>query len=415
MHEDRAKERAPASESAAQPTAQPDAEGGEDGVAPARDAEGRLRQPKGTSEGGQFAKDDTAVGEAATVADGVVAEPDPAAVAGKQEPDPKAAPRPTVKRVPVRPGHPLAEQGLEYIEATDQRQEDAIRALLNGYERRQRVEAVEKENAELKARLTRSEATDAAQEKWKQTPEYRAAVEEYANIRDSVGQEAASRYWRGIQGDLAKLVDQEFRERWSKVEAEQAEREAAAVDEAGIAWAQEQYEGAKQRFPAIVTGMPEFGGWFENAVLSFNAELEAGRHPDVRTTTQMDAKFHDLLQARIMAEPKIRMLLKDVSDRKQRDTAAAREIKERQQAQAQRAASDAKKEGVAEFKREVAAKRADRPPHPLGALSDAARGTDAVLGGAEAGEDLSGLSAHELKKRLRSGVRDDVRRRFGNA
>jgi hypothetical protein len=289
--------------------------------------------------------------------------------------------------------------GVDAITVSSPQEERAVRAALNSYVRRAEVAQRDSIIAELQRKQVERDARDAAQQKWMDDPKYQAAVQRYTEIKESFGDEAASDYWRGIQGSLEQLTRQEYDERWDKVQQETAQR-------AGEAWKGEAWLNANQ-LPESIRTLPRFGGWFETAVQSFNAEIEMGHYPQLQTADDLHKEFVRFFSSRLTKEPDVVAVYRSLNDREnqQRTAAAAKAAEE------ERRIAKIKQDAIDEYKRQAGQRRTQAPPHPLGNLSGTARSP--VPAGSEAAEPAADLSPNQLKKSLRSAAREDARRRFG--
>lgn len=338
---------------------------------------------------------------------GAGSEAPPAEMRTADEPaEAPAAERPTMVRIPIPADHPLRAQGAEYFDVLPD-QEQVGRAAINAYARRKDLDAaaqreadLKKERDELRERLLRIESGQAATAKWQQTPEYQAAEAKYHEIVDTFGQEAASAYWRGIQGDLTKLQEAEYGQRMSAIEA----KEAA---EAGERWVSDAWERASA-IPADIRNLPTFSAMFDEEIQTFDAKLERGFYPHIKDPEAAHKEFMQLFGARLLREPAVREIY-------QRERAAKAQQEQTQQSEAARVArerAEAGRAAVEQFKKEAADKRRTNPPNPLAAVAGAARG--GVSAPAGAGEiDTSKMTAEQLKRHLRAGAREHARTYFG--
>jgi len=314
-----------------------------------------------------------------------------------QEPEKPVPPKPI--RIDIPDDHPLRGMGHDHITAADPAQERVLRAAINSYTRRKEVEDLERQVSEYQEREVRRESQDAALQKVRGTPEYKVAEERYNEIKESMGDEAASEYWRGQQVRLQEAADEEYRERMSKLQEQRNE-------EAGRRWAEDEWNRTSY-FSTAVRTHPEFRTVFGKAVDAFNSEVSLGHYNDLaRLPAEQRAEavhkaFTTFLQTRVLANPDLRAALKTPSP--QQDPAA-------KAAEEQRTREAIRREERERLLKEMAEKRKDSPPHPLGNLAS----RDRVPVGAAEGDDTSrqNLSAHELRRASRKGARDTARRYF---
>lgn len=367
-----------------------------------RDEDGRLRHAEGPLKG-KFAAPDTGDGEGAQQEQDEETEATAAeARASDAKPEAGAAKQPI--RVTIPEGHPVREMGIAELTATDPQQEQAIKALVNGtYHRRAKVEQLEAKVAELQKDKVQREATEAAQQKWRQTPEYQQAVDTYQQILDMQGEEAARIYWQGASAKLQELSQSEFSERWGQIEAEQQ-------DAAARQWQTEAFERAQSKLPAEVTRLPEFGTWFGEEVQLLNMRIEKGMLPHVKDAEGLHQELGKALARRLISEPDAVEVLKARHEAQQngkRDVQA-------QAAQTEQAVKQAQEKAVEDFQKQAAQKRVKSPPNPLAGVQHRAapEGTSSVDTTPE-GPDTSTMTPTQLRRYSREQARKDAARRFG--
>ena len=304
-------------------------------------------------------------------------------------------------RIELPADHPLRGMGLDALEATSPAQERAMRALLNGsYARVNELQAEKAARQAAEQRLLRLESQSAAAEKWKATPEYTKAVEEYEAILDAAGQAAASKYWKGVQADLQALVDQEYGVRMSETEAQ-------GVETAANQWSNEAWQHASQ-LPQEIRSLPNFPRWFHGALVAFNAEIEAGMYDQVLQPGDAEGlhrEFAKSFGARLMRENEVAAIYRARAHSDTRQQAEARAA----QLNAQRERDRIAQEAVEAFKRTAAGARSGQPLNPLAGIGGAER-----VAGAQPPEtvNLEGMSPSEVKRALRTAARGDADRRF---
>lgn len=397
------------------------AEAAEGEAGPKVDAKGNLHSP----EDGKFVEKPEAEAEGEDGQDEQVPEGEGETAVAEGEATPEgdeeaASEQPAARRIPLPEGHPLRDQGIEFFEATDEQQEQGIRALVNSYTRRQEVEArdqkireMDAKLAELQQQITRQKATEGTLQEWQKTPEYQQAVATYESILNAEGQEAASTYWDGIQGKLRETIDEKYEQDWSEIE-EQRNAEAAEV------WTNHAYEQIGGKLDPSITSMPGYNQWFGQAVAQLDTEILNGLHGHIQPgdTDGMMGVLKDVLDSLLLRQPEIQQLVRErQAAEKQQSKAKSRQeiIDAQKQAQQKREAENAKEQAVTDFKKEAADKRLKSPPHPLGQLSDANRGDEALVGaGADGDDPLAGLTGHALKRAARRGARADAKRRIGS-
>lgn len=302
--------------------------------------------------------------------------------------------------IPIPEGHPLREMGVTELVARSPQEERAQRASLNSYTRRQEVATLQAKVDEYERGRVEQEARDAATQKWMARPEYQAQLARYQEIKDAFGEPEAEAWWRGVNAEFDKVAQQEFDTRMGVVDQQRAEQAANA-------WKNEAW-GNVSTLPMALRQLPGFSNWFESSVQSFNAEMQLGHYPQLKTAEDMHREFVRFFQAKLAAQPEVAGVYKSLTEREEqgRTAAAARAAEE------QRRIERVKLEAIEEYKRQEAAKRIATPPHPLGNLAAASRDRMPVAG-SEAAEPAADLSPNQLKKSLRNAAREDTRRRFG--
>lgn len=333
--------------------------------------------------------------------------------AADAQPDPKPAEeRATGISVPIDPKHPIRGMGLEAFTASNPTEEQALRALLNGtYSRRQEVEALQTKLDQERRLRIQLESSQAATQKWQQTPEYKAAVDEYNLIADTAGEDAANRYWRGIQGDLQALQRAEFDERMGAVTQE-------ATAEAGQAWLNEAW-GHTAAMPTEIRSLPEFQRWFQEEVEVFDTLVERGRYDHIRRSVSpqefgpaLHREFAAVLRRRIAAEPTAAAVIRKLNAPPAPPAAPVPPAAPAPSAEEQaRREAEIRREAVEDFKRQSLATRTATPPHPMGSLANATR--DGQVGGAGEEEvDTSAMSPEHRRRFHRAQARKSANAHF---
>jgi hypothetical protein len=364
-------EAAPAPDTAAEPVV--DAQGRKHDPATGKFIEGEVQQDAARDAGGETSPAAAAPpqGEATTAA--------------------TAAATPQPVKVPIPQDHPIREMGLDALEASSPQQERAIRALVNSYTRRQQVEEAEQRAVTAERELIRVRAEQSAVSKWKATPEYQTAAEKYHEIADSVGQDAADRYWRDVQNDWKQLAEQEYEQQITTAEA-------AEIERAYNVWKGEAWQRAA-RIPEHIRQMPDFGRWFNTAVETFDFEVQRGSYPHLQPgdTEALHTEFERFFAARVRSQPPVQQLSQ------QQAAARTREQVARNEAERKRIADDAARNAVEEARRKAAETRQQQPPHPLGRVATAPAPAAAVQQATTT--DDRNLSPHEIQRRAREAAR----------
>jgi len=292
--------------------------------------------------------------------------------------------------------------GQTVIETATAAQAEVVKALLNGtYTRRQEVAGLEAEITKRDEVIARLESQTAAQSRWEGTPEYKAAVERFHEIKEQVSPEAASQYWVGVVRELETMETVEYNTRMEK-------NRELSDKRAGDSWRSEAFRNTGS-LPSSIRELPQFNGYFQSALESFDAELKLGHYPDVKTTEQMHTRFSELFKQRLARQPDVKALISSANANK--DKAAAVQVVANEKAEKEKAAAVVA--GVKEFKEGVAQNRAENPLNPLGAMGPGAAGSaippDGTTGVA-AETPATPQNAYELRRSLKEGARADARR-----
>ena len=319
-------------------------------------------------------------------------------------------------RVEIPEDHPLrTDQGASFLTAASPQEERQIRALLNAtFTRRKDVDAKDTVIAERDALIAEYEQKDARREahstatqKWQGTPEYKASIERYNEIKETVGEEAATQYWKGVEAGFTELAQKEYDERMKVIETRNAEKQTQAAEAAGMAWAEEAYSRASVRVPEYIRNLPNYNAWFNEAIHSFDSELQLDHYPHLKDGDLEGAhqEFYRFLGARLAREQAVTKALRANTAAKEQEgkTAATKAAEQERQRQKDRA------DAVTEHKQEAAKKRKETPLHPLGNLSSVDRVSP--LESTDGGEpEAADLSPHELRRQMRQGAVETGRR-----
>ena len=277
--------------------------------------------------------------------------------------------RPEPIRIAIDQDHDLRNQGVTEIKVVDPKDEQAIRAWLNSTgvrkrdleeARRERDEA-RAENRQHKDQDLRREVDGEVLQEWQKTDQYKAYVEEYENVRDSVGQGPASRMWQGIQPELRALQEQAFGARMESVDQERRAQ-------AGEVWVGEAWSHTT-KLPEGIRNLPDFRQLFGEAVEDFGDAVKRGRYPEIKEVGETaHDEFTKFFAQRLQQRPAVQDLLsksKEAADRQRAQNAV--KTQRARAAEAARVAAAAKG-AVDDFKRGAAETRAAAPPNPLGTI-----------------------------------------------
>lgn len=277
-------------------------------------------------------------------------------------------------------GHPLRDQGREYIVARKD-QEEAVRAALNNPVRRRDLEAAERRIADLSRQLVRARAEAAvfqdpaadplADEKTRET---------YQDILETYGEEHAKAYLRGLDQRAEKL----------KAKEQELGREAA-LQQAGEQFGRDLLPRAAQLF-GVWAGHGEHAlrSRLEPYVRQYAAAVDAGQieRPGVDD-------FLDRMLEPYARDPQVQAAVRAAAEqRRSRERETLAEEARRKADEAARAREEAR--------RREAAERA-QTKHPLGRVASEVR-TDRQATTGEQPYDPTGKSPDQIKRERRAAV-----------
>ena len=320
--------------------------------------------------------------------------------------------------VQFRDGHPVAEMGQAAITVANEAQAEALRALMNGtYTRHAELKDRDDRIAELRGKLAernesivRRESQEAAATKYQNLPAYQRHVEKYKEIHEMVDAESASAYWNSphVQNELGAIENEEYEYRMASVRAESDAAE-------GERWANDALSAARSTIPTDIVELPEFQGVFNDTVMSFDAEFGRGMHAGLDTPEKAHEHFAEKLRREVVNQPAIKTFLQGRIDARAAKEAAssASDSAARERATAATIQSE-RSTAVSEARQDAANTRTSNPPHPLGTLADANRGSDAsgtVTGSDPDRPDTSNMTAYQLRQHEKAQARIDGRAR----
>jgi len=277
----------------------------------------RMRQPKGTPQGGQFMKEEQAEESPESSTSGDQA-PDTLATSASEvamdgATDTQATtPDVTSVTVPVADNHPLRQRGREAFTVASEDERD-IRALLNSHVRRSDLEQASQHVNELSAQLMETRA-DA--DYWREqastggilSPEQEQT---YRDLQNTYGQSDADTYRNGI---LATSGNEGLQQ--AKMEARQSYEQSVAIERAHKfandaindamngnpstnvpaqypLWTEPQVRQVLAGYGSICEArneVPTPGGWYEyaNAAYSQNPDVQAHQAVDDAATRKQE-------------------------------------------------------------------------------------------------------------------------------
>ena len=320
--------------------------------------------------------------------------------------------------VQFRDGHPVAEMGQAAITVANEAQAEALRALMNGtYTRHAELKERDDRIAELRGKLAernesivRREAQEAAATKYQNLPAYQRHVEKYKEIHEMVDAESASAYWNSphVQNELGAIENQEYESRMAIVRAESDAAE-------GERWANDALAAAHSTIPADIVALPEFQGVFNDTVMSFDAEFGRGMHEGLDTHEKAHEYFAEKLRREVVNQPAIKSFLQARIDAREAKEAASGVANSAAQQRSTAATIQSERNAaVSEARQAATDTRNNIPPHPLGTLADANRGSDAsstVSGSDPDRPDTSKMTTYQLRQHEKAQARIDGRAR----
>jgi len=320
--------------------------------------------------------------------------------------------------VQFRDGHPVAEMGQAAITVANEAQAEALRALMNGtYTRHAELKQRDDRIAELRGKLAernesivRREAQEAAATKYQNLPAYQRHVEKYKEIHEMVDAESASAYWNSphVQNELGAIENEEYEYRMASVRAESDAAE-------GERWANDALVAARSTIPKDIVELPEFQGVFNDTVMSFDAEFGRGMHESIDTPEKAHEYFAEKLRREVVNQPAIKSFLQARIDAREAKEAASGVADSAAQQRSTAATIQSERNAaVSEARQAATDTRNNIPPHPLGTLADANRGSDAsstVSGSDPDRPDTSKMTTYQLRQHEKAQARIDGRAR----
>jgi len=315
------------------------------------------------------------------------------------------APKPILVHLPPV----LREMGVEALSAASPQEERALRALINGYVRRQDVETLRSRNAELERGAAQREAQSAADQKWRASPAYKTASEKYQRLVELEGSGeipagTAEDFRASFDAQVAKLTQAELDERMAVIsQQEETER--------GRAWASEAWANVNI-MPEAVRSLPKFEGWFAEALETFDAKIERGHYDAVLSGLPVQErvpKMHQIFMkdfgASLTAKPEVVAIFASLNQREATEKAAATT----KAAEEERRIAKIKLDAVEEFKRSLAK---TVPPHPLGNLAPASA-QNRVPAGHEAAAPAAPQGPQSPRKLAKAAAMERTREHLG--
>lgn len=311
--------------------------------------------------------------------------------------------------VEIDPRHPLAGSGLAAITVADKESAEGVKALLNGTYRRvaevktwqDRATSLEQELTSAQTELVGLKAQTAAQEQWRQSPSYATAVQQYEEIRDTVGQEAASRFWGSVKGELGALEAAETEKGMLEVNAQADERR-------GNEWVSESLL-RMDTLPSHIRNLPDFDRWHNEEAIDFDDAIGKGRYPAFE---KLDGKarleayhveFAKRMGRRLTQEKSV------IAAYKAKNDLAKQRAEPPEKAPDTPTSEEIATKAVADYKRSLADKRVANPTNPIGASAVIGEGDPSSVSRDPVVPDTDGLSTHQLKRQMRTQARDRTR------
>lgn len=283
--------------------------------------------------------------------------------------------------------------------------EQFVRWNLNNVVRARELEEtrrqLEEANAKLQRRVIEADARQAAEERWRQTPEYQAHVKRYQEILDTHGEEAARVYWDGVQPQLQKLIEEEVRQRVASVEQEVAQEYAAR-------FLAEARQKAVEQLPREIAMHPRFQEVFDRARYLYGADITRREERGERVLPD-HSEFAQFLKTEILKDRELQSVIRATMRppmpapthapvATSTPAAPPQPVPQQHQPQQTIDIEAIKREAIEEFKRQQAEKREQVPPHPMGAVVGASANRPAGTMVAEEQPDLAKMNPVERRQ-----------------
>ncbi len=293
---------------------------------------------------------------------------------------------PSFVTVPIDPAHP-ASQGQSDLKFADELSARVFKAYKNSNVKQNQLELesvqaelakAKEENAKLYDKDDRAEADRAAQEKWKKTPQYDAAVKELNTNREleadgTIPPGTASAVWEARMMGYQPTVDAEYKTLADARTAERQQEADAVAERKADQWIAAAADRSRRYLPAGVQNHPNWQQWFDAGVDDFGVAIRKNRIANVVAgdATSIHNAFQEFLMHSLMRDPTSRsLMMASRTEKTAQDSAAADRV-----AADARKAEDLKNQGREEYKAELAARRSDvPPPNPVGNLAGVSRG-----------------------------------------
>lgn len=305
----------------------------------------RLRQPKGSSQGGQFIKaeqteevsEETPPESSASDASGEVPDTETASASeavmdgGAATTEQATTPVGTVT-VPVADNHPLRQRGREAFNVSPEDERD-LRALLNSHTRRSELDEMEGQLNNTNAQLLESRASA---EYWKERASAGGMLTQeqeqtYQDLSNTYGEADADNYRNGIMANLqTEGLDQKVQEARQTHSQQVAANKAAkfagdAINDAMVGnptssvkpqyplWSETEVRQTLSGYGALCqaqNAMPTPNGWYKYADAVYNSNERVRAETDIRRATEgsriaTKAKAEATEEARVAEEQRL--------------------------------------------------------------------------------------------------------------
>lgn len=298
--------------------------------------------------------------------------------------------------ISVPEDHPIYTQnGQKTITAKDPQEERVIRAMLNSYTRRDEITTERAKRHAAEEEILRYKTRQAASQKFTDTPEYKQSQERYAEIKETIGDEAADEYWQGQQLRFQEMEKAEFA-------TARAELDEQHAQEGAERWVAEARHQAGDGLPKAITSLPVFETLFNQAIEAFNHELIQGTYPKGMNQEQGYVAWKQFFAKRLSTDTDVRAVL---------DQGRAANEGADKTALSNLDVEKIRRDAVEKFKQDAADKRRDVPPHALGNLAAQSTSRTPVV---EKGEPSHSApqTPSELKRASRLASRVAARKHF---
>jgi hypothetical protein len=164
-----------------------------------------------------------------------------------------------------------------------------------------------------------------------------------------------------------------------------------------------------QALPPQVKGLPEFQQIFEQALTAFDFEVAQGYHPTVKDDDTAHEAFRKFFRTRLISHPSIAHAHRSMKDSETERTRLEAEKAERDR----KLREQAERDGAEKLRRQMAEKRQNTPPNPMGKVAHQDSGVSpSTLGEPDANASISNMSPIRAERYLADRAAQRARERF---